>query len=141
MRRWVLLLLGMGAWAACGGRTVLEDTIPGVPPKKDAGSSTTLVDGEVADNWTVVGPGCAVVLDVRMCTPKCTQFDCCESLYDGKGSPLGVGMCWIDRPTMQPCNVGCAACVHKMPGVDICVPEYLCTGFRSLSGAIRASNR
>lgn len=129
MCRWHLLLVVMGS---CGGRTVLEDTIPGAPPTQDGGAIKS--DAEKEDNWTTVGPGCAIVLDVRMCTPQCRQFDCCESLYDANGSPAGVGICWIDRPKEQTCNRSCEACVHKTPDLDVCVPPYLCTGLQSLSG-------
>jgi hypothetical protein len=133
MRSFSLLLVCMGA---CGGRTVLEDTEP-TPHDTHTTSdaSATLQDGGKPDHSvTSIQAGCAVVLDVRMCTPKCTQFDCCETLYDAKGAPAGVGICWIDRNTQQLCNTSCEACVHKEPGLDICVPAYLCTGLRSLSG-------
>lgn len=134
MRRGALLLAGI--LCACGGRTVLEDIDP-VPTSHHDGGSSSIdpnSEGGTVDNWTTVGPGCAIVLDVRMCTPKCTQFDCCEPLYENNGSVAGVGICWIDRPKTQTCNTSCAACVHKAPGVDVCVPEYLCTGLESLSG-------
>jgi len=118
------------ALAACGGRILVP------AERSDPSTDPDAVDdaGARLDSFIDPSKGCGVVLDVRICTPICGAFDCCASLYDDRGQPDGVGMCWIDEPHVRPCNESCEACVHKEPGLDVCVPEYLCTGFASLSG-------
>src|SRR6266498_5520568 len=118
MRRGILFL----ALAACGGRIIVP--AERTDPSSDAGVG----EGESDAGYVDLSRGCALVLDVRMCTPMCVAFDCCETLYDDRGNPDGVGMCWIDQPNPRPCNASCAACVHKAPGEDVCVPDYLCIG-------------
>jgi hypothetical protein len=121
------MLLALAAlWTGCGGRIIVP--AERTDPSSDASAEKT------ADRFIDPSSGCALVLDVRICTPSCGAFDCCESLYDDRGLPDGVGMCWIDRANPKACSTSCDACVHKSPGEDVCVPEYLCTGFVSLSG-------
>src|SRR5205823_11742786 len=118
------------ALAACGGLIAPSE-------RADLSSDAGAMDGgdDRNDASSIdLSDGCGVVLDVRICTPTCGAFDCCEPLYDDRGVPDGVGMCWIDQPHPRACNATCAACVHRAPGEDVCVPEYLCTGFVSLSG-------
>jgi hypothetical protein len=143
MRFFFVLCALVGVAVSCGARTS-EDLGYDPPHLKIDASTHPIVDASSSPpsdakkdgSGLVVDHGntCYVVLDVRLCGPKCTAYDCCSPLYDKYGNRVDIGICWIDRGDNgeTPCNANCDSCVYRAPQKPVCVPKYFCDVLASL---------